>query len=205
MNQFIPDIGSSGLFSLGAPFDNALTANVSYNCTAIRSLKEVTAAGEDTFNTYYLPKEISEATYNEHLAAGVYLVTLQSGTGAIVYVPSAYILSAPNVSGVKYGSMMLGVSLGALADSVSLEALKTSIANLVSDMIGVTPTLKEMVVSQVSLISQTDHEAIEIARQARITLVKTDYARLREVTIQRDTALQTIAQLNAYIKQHITP
>ena len=205
MQQFVPDIGSSGLFSLGAPFDNALTANVSYTCTAIRSLKEVTAAGEDTYTTYYLPKEITQAIYDTHIEAGVYLVTLQSGTGSIVYVPSAYILSAPNVSGVKYGSVMLGVSLGALADTVSLEALKTSITNLVVATIGVTPTLKAMVVSQASLISQADHEAIEIARAARITITKSDYSRLREVTAQRDTALETIAQLNAYIQDHLTP
>jgi hypothetical protein len=195
MQQFVPDIGSSGLFSLGAPFDNALTANVSYTCIAIRGLNEVTAAGEDTYDVYYLPRQITKEVYNTHVTAGVYLITLQSGTGSIVYVPSVYILSAPNVSGVKYGTVMLGVSLGALADNVSLEALKTSITNLVRDTLGVTPTLKAMVVSQASLISQTDHEAIE----------KSDYARLREMTIQRDTALETIAQLNAYILEHITP
>lgn len=191
---------ASGVFTLEAPYNALMPAQIIYTCKGIRKLTDIIASGLDPFEEYYEPNGITDTAYQLDLLADVSIVSLVSSGGNWLYVPSTAILSYPTTSGVSYTAMMVGVSLGALPDSTDLTALKTSVSNVVKDLLGVTPTIKEVAVSDTALISYVKHTSIETARNTLRVTTKSDKAKLVEMTTERDALLLRVTQLEAYIK-----
>jgi hypothetical protein len=202
-NNFIPQIGSKGVWKLLTPFDTALSPQTHYTCIGIRKLSDFSAAGEDAFITYYEPASLSKDTYIADLNNDVCIITLQQNSGSVVYVPSSYIDGFPDVNGYIYNSVVLAISLGALPETLDLTYIKSKIVDDVREIIGITSTVRTVVISEPKVIGTDDHNAITAARQANITAVKTDYANYIEAVAQRDSAYQKIQVLEQYIKDHL--
>lgn len=190
---FTPDIGQSGIYKLVFPFDTLVTPKVVYTCRSLRTINDILAAGEEIFDTYYKSIGLTKTDYERDAKANVCIVGLQSGTGEWIYVPTSYIESAPNMNGVKYTSLVLGVSLGPLPDKFNLEGLIAIFKDATTATIGVTPEVKGIVVSQPAILSREEHDRLTLARNEKITQNRTDYSRVREQT-------QLIARLNAKIE-----
>lgn len=190
---FTPDIGQSGIYKLVFPFDTLVTPKVVYTCRSLRTINDILAAGEEIFDTYYKSIGLTKTDYERDAKTNVCIVGLQSGTGEWIYVPTSYIESAPNMNGVKYTSLVLGVSLGPLPDKFNLEGLIAIFKDATTATIGVTPEVKGIVVSQPAILSREEHDRLTLARNEKITQNRTDYSRVREQT-------QLIARLNAKIE-----
>ena len=190
---FTPDIGQSGIYKLVFPFDTLVTPKVVYTCRSLRTINDILAAGEEIFDTYYKSIGLTKTDYERDAKANVCIVGLQSGTGEWIYVPTSYIESAPNMNGVKYTSLVLGVSLGPLPDKFNLEGLIAIFKDATTATIGLTPEVKGIVVSQPAILSREEHDRLTLARNEKITQNRTDYSRVREQT-------QLITQLNAKIE-----
>ena len=190
---FTPDIGQSGIYKLVFPFDVLITPKVVYTCRSLRTINDILAAGEEIFDTYYKSIGLTKTDYERDAKANVCIVGLQSGTGEWIYVPTSYIELAPNMNGVKYTSLVLGVSLGPLPDKFNLEGLIAIFKDATTATIGVTPEVKGIVVSQPAILSREEHDRLTLARTEKITQNRTDYSRVREQT-------QLITQLNAKIE-----
>lgn len=190
---FTPDIGQSGIYKLVFPFDTLVTPKVVYTCRSLRTINDILAAGEEIFDTYYKSIGLTKTDYERDAKANVCIVGLQSGTGEWIYVPTSYIELAPNMNGVKYTSLVLGVSLGPLPDKFNLEGLIAIFKDATTATIGVTPEVKGIVVSQPAILSREEHDRLTLARTEKITQNRTDYSRVREQT-------QLITQLNAKIE-----
>lgn len=190
---FTPDIGQSGIYKLVFPFDTLVTPKVVYTCRSLRTINDILAAGEEIFDTYYKSIGLTKTDYERDAKANVCIVGLQSGTGEWIYVPTSYIELAPNMNGVKYTSLVLGVSLGPLPDKFNLEGLIAIFKDATTATIGVTPEVKGIVVSQPAILSREEHDRLTLARNEKITQNRTDYSRVREQT-------QLIARLNAKIE-----
>lgn len=190
---FTPDIGQSGIYKLVFPFDTLVTPKIVYTCRSLRTINDILAAGEEIFDTYYKSIGLTKTDYERDAKANVCIVGLQSGTGEWIYVPTSYIESAPNMNGVKYTSLVLGVSLGPLPDKFNLEGLIAIFKDATTATIGVTPEVKGIVVSQPAILSREEHDRLTLARTEKITQNRTDYSRVREQT-------QLITQLNAKIE-----
>jgi hypothetical protein len=104
------------------------------------------------------------------------------------------------MNGIVYRAMMMGISLGALPDTMKLDALKTALSNLITDTLGITPTIKEIVVSVPSIVNKEDHDLIEAARLAKIVVMTSDAAKLNQANQDLDRARTKIAELENYIK-----
>lgn len=205
MSQLIPGIGAKGLYTLQAPFAAKLLTNTAYSCEAVRKLEDIVAAGEDPQALYYTPNALDATKYKADLAAGVCIVSLQAGNGSWVYVPSSFIEQMPNQGGVPYTSLVVAVSLGPVANSTDLSYLKTKLATVVTENIGVAaPEVHVVAVSAVTNISQTEHQTIEAARLANKSENQTDYAKLLAVTAQRDAAYVRITELETQLLAAIT-
>ena len=204
-NSLLIDINASGLFKLEEPFNTLMQIDTIYTCKAVRKLSDIVAEGFDPYERYYLPYSISEADYLLDLQADVAIVSLFSATGQWVYVPSTKIISYPSVNGITYNAIMLGVSLGALPDNVLLDALKTSIANLVTDTLGVDSIIREIVVSPPAIVPTTDHALINTARQAKINIFKSERALYLKAQADLVVARQKIASLELYIRNNRPP
>ena len=190
---FTPDIGQSGVYKLVYPFDSLVTPKVVYTCRSLRTINDILAAGEEIFETYYKAIGLTQADYERDAKANVCIVGLQSGTGEWIYVPTSYIETAPNMNGVKYTSLVLGVSLGPLPDKFNLEGLIAIFKDATTVTIGVIPEVKGIVVSQPAILNREEHERLEAARNEKITQNRTDYSRVREQA-------QLITQLTAKVQ-----
>lgn len=205
MPNVIPQIGTRGLYRLLEPFQAALQPGVAYSCVATRRLQDITAAGGDPQDQYYTPKGLTSERYQADLAANVCIVSLQSSAGHWVYVPSSFIDGAPDQGGIPYTTMALAISLSALPDSVDLSYLKTKLHDVVLDTLGVETTVRSVALSATTLLSQAEHNAIEAARQAKISNHSTDYAQRLVIEAQRDAAFQRIQLLEEFIRVNHSP
>lgn len=201
----LPPIGTSGIYKLKAPFDTQLQPNTSYRADSLRRISDYLELGVDPFEEFYdkngLPKEI----YDQDVQNQVVIAGLVSAAGHWVYVPSTYIISFPDLNGVPYTVMVLGLELGAIPQYMDLTGLKNTLANLCQDTIGVMPTVKEVAISAVSKLSQADHDALEAGRQAKITNTTTDRAKAIALQAQVTALQQQISALQDYIKTKLPP
>lgn len=200
-----PPINVTGVYALSPPWNQDIVPNTPYTCIAIRKFADIIRKGEDPFALYYEPKGLQYSDYQRDSAAGECIVTLRSAGGQFIYVPTSYILSYPNQSGVPYAVMVLGVNLGAIPNNLDLSAIRSKIATVVHDVLGVTPTIQQAVISEVKNKSASDHAAIEAARQAQITERQTDYSKYlaSQQTVQAQA--QRIQELETYIRTHLPP
>jgi len=179
MAAILPNIGTTGLFTLKSPFDSQLLAGVAYTCTAIRKVEELLAMGVDPFVTYYKANNITSDIYNSDLITGLSIVTLQSvGGGHLVYVPSTFIDGYPSVGGVSYTRLGLAVDIGSLPDQMNLGLLINKVSDLVQATIGVTPkSITKVALSATTLIDNDKSVTLENARKLLIQQSETDLAR----------------------------
>lgn len=201
----IPPVGTSGVYKLAPPFNTLLQANMSYRCDAVRRIADFLEAGFDPFEEFYVPRGLSRAVYDQDLQNQVCVVSLVSSGGHWVYVPTTYILSYPDINGVPYAVMVLGLELGAIPNYKDLTGLKQAIANLTRDTIGITPTVKEVAISAVQKLSQADHDALEAARMSAINNSQTDRAKLLAAQAELAALRQQYSELEAYVSASINP
>lgn len=197
---YLPDIGATGNYTLKTPFNVLVKPQVSYTCKAIRKLSDLIADGLDPFELIYNPVDILQSIYDQELKDDVCIISLQTGDGEWLHIPNNYIIKFPNMNGIVYRAMMLGISLGALPDTLNLDALKTAMTNLVYDNLGVTSVVKEVVISVPSIISKVDHDLIETARLSKVSLTMSDSGLLGKAQNDLDKARIQIANLEEFIK-----
>lgn len=196
----IPPIGTSGIYKLDAPFATKLQANMSYRCDAVRRVADFLEVGLDPFEEIYASNGLTRERYDLDLANQVCIISLVSASGHWVYVPSTFVLAYPDINGVPYTVMVLGVELGAIPNYKDLTGLKQVLSNLVRDTIGITPTIREVAISAVQKLSQSDHDALENARTLAINNSQTDRAKLIATEAQLAALQQQYAQLEAYVR-----
>jgi len=174
MARMTPPLLTKGRYTLVSPF--VAEGTVLYTCTALRTFAECEVAGEDVLTDVYLKYNLSQTEYNRDLAKGALLVTLMSETQPPIFVPDTYIESYPNLSDVTYNHIVLTASLGAVPDFLNLEFLKAQMRSLISDVIGLEPTVQVARAISSGIITPEQHEAMEVGRQSAIKLRTTDRA-----------------------------
>lgn len=201
----IPPIGTSGIYKLAAPFNTLLQSNTSYRCDAVRRIADFLEVGLEPYEEFYQPNSLTRETYDQDVRNQVCIISLVSSGGHWVYVPSTYILSYPDLNGVPYTVMVLGLELGAIPNYKDLTGLKQALSNLTRDTIGVVPTIKEVAISAVQKLSQSDHDALENARALSISNSQTDRAKLLATQAELAALKLQYAQLEQYVQQQMTP
>lgn len=199
-----PPVNVSGMFTLANPFNQDVIPNTPYTVIAVRKFADIIRKGENPYEVYYLPRGLTQSDYQRDTAALECIVTLRSAAGQFIYVPTSYILSYPNQSGVRYTAIALLVQLGAIPDTSDLSAVRTRISNVVRDTYGLTPTIQQLSYSDTVLKSAGDHAAIEAARTAAITEHQTDYAKYQQALATVTAQALRIQQLEAYIKSKLS-
>jgi hypothetical protein len=200
MANILPSIGTTGIYRLTAPFDTKLHVNVPYTCIAIRRLSDLVNSGIDPLNSIYTANSLVEAVYVQDVKNEVSVLSLQSPSGHMVYVPNSYLAGYPDISGVRYATMAIGVNLGAIPESVNLTALQQKFISTAREYLGVTAEASIVALSEPVMVSETDSHALEAARQSNIDTIVTDYSKFLAKQAQLDTALAKIAELEAFIE-----
>lgn len=201
MDMILPTIGSSGFFSLRAPFDTVILPNERYTCQAVRKLSDYLANNEKPKEDIYLANSVTEDIYEEDLKANASIVSLQAGTGHWVYVPARFVIQYPVVNGIPYRTMMIGISLPALPADKDLSFLRASIENLVRDTLGVDSATRVVETSKVVLVDKAKHDLTQSQRDAIAAGVTTDRSRYMDTLTKLNQALQKIQILESYIEE----
>lgn len=205
MAGVLPTIGVSGSWKLKAPLDTKLLPSMSYSCQGIQSLLSVIASGRDVFAEDYEPNGISQATYDEHVAEGISIISLVSSTGVSLNVPSPYLDGWPSSDVIPYVVMGALVTLGAIPNTLSPEFLTPIIQNAVKAALGNDAAVEYVTMGEVQNILFSDHTALEIARKANIDNNNTDYVRRLKAEADLVAARATIAALQKFIKDSGVP
>ena len=184
----LPVLGSIGSYTFASPF-NTTSAGDSFTCESIRSISEMVNSGIDVYTTIYAANSLTETQYTTDLAADVYIVSLSCTNGVWLQIPNSYISAQPNVDGVIYASMTLGVSLDAIPVNTNLTALSSAISNVVADMYGITPSITPIQTSKTKIVSAANNTIIQNARLARITSNTTDTAKYLALQTKYDELL----------------
>lgn len=206
-----PPIGARGRYILTYPWQ-ANPAKL-YTCLAIRSFADIYKQGQDVYNLFYkamglendqsIGGEIFQFASEALLKPN--MITIRSDDGETIYVPDTFIQSFPSMGEVKYSHMVLSLSLGPIPDYVSLAALKDAIADTVRDNIGVVPTVREHVAPSTDNPTPEQHEALETARLAAISMSLTDYAKWLLATAENEAKQATIHTLTSMLKSNNIP
>lgn len=199
--SLIPELGAIGTFTLSSPFNTLISSTARLECKSIRKISELLAVSENVYIKYYKKNNISEQDYEKDRLADVCILGLMAENGKWFYVPNSYLLAYPNLSGVPYSKIILGVSLGAIPHSLNLDPLKELISDTVLNVLGINPQIELVAASQTALLDYDDHDKIENARKAKITIDKPTELRLAEMTRLRDQAVAKVTMLEKYIKK----
>lgn len=196
-----PPIRTIGRYVLKTPWV-ASSAKV-YECEAIRSFDDLSQLGVDIYEEFYA----SQGLINGEEYGGVVfsfeserqkdpnIITLRAQDGEYIYVPDTYILSYPNMSGVKYSNMVISANLGPLPDFLDLSALKTELGDFIAQFIGVTPTLNEHRADSTNQPTPVQHDILESARLAAISIYTTHYVELQQERAKTLKLTQTVDAL----------
>lgn len=199
----IPTIGAKGIYTLKDPFTNDPIPGEEYTCQAIRKLSDYIANNEDPYELIYSPKGITEDLYKADLEDDMYVVSLQSESGQWILVPASYLQAYPFTNGVRYRTMMIGLSIGAIPFDMDLGPIMDTLKNVVAEGLGITPEAKAIETSRPIMISRERHDAIVETRRARATMALTDAGKLMALQREHEIALQKLQLLEAHIKSLI--
>lgn len=199
MARNTPPLHAKGVYSLLAPWTTV--GNALYECIAIRSFADFVDRGESVFERFYAPKSLDLVTYEADYNQGAHIITLQSETSAIIFVPDTYIEKFPDLTGVAYKRIVCSILLGPLPDSVDLTFLKASLAALTSDVTGVEGTVTDHVAPYAGVVSADQHATLEAGRQAAIANRTTDRATVLSQQVLINAQNQRIQALEQLVTQ----
>lgn len=201
----LPVVGSSGFYTLAAPFDVAAQDNVEYTCMAVRRISDYQANNEKVQEEIYTANEIDEVVWEEDLEKDAYIVSLQSKNGHWLYVPARYVLAYPSVNGVQYRTLHIGIALPAMPLEQNLDQLLDELKQVTDTSLGVSCRIRTVEASKVQIIPFDEHEASIQTRlqnaQGRTNL----YARYKAVEDENVALRAKLAKLEAYIKANYIP
>lgn len=201
-----PPLLTKGRYTVAAPF--TVNPTSIYTCVAIRSFSDIYQLGYDVYKTYYEPMGLVNGTvvgsttfdFNVERNKQPNIITLRSEEGTFLYVPDTYITSFPDMGDILYNHMVLSVSLGALPDYLDLSSLKAAIQSIVAQHFGVASSVvSEHRTPSTNNPTRTQHEVLETARLAAITLLETDHAKALRLQVQNTLLQNKINALTAIL------
>jgi UDP-N-acetylglucosamine transferase subunit ALG13 len=199
MEYVIPTVGSSGYFKLQAPFNTIILENELYTCQAIRRISEYLANNEDIKTDIYDKYQIDEAIYKEHVEEDIFIISLQAQVGQWVYVPVSYILAFPEVNGIPYRTVGIGISLPAFPADKDFSALITDLQNLITDRLGTACIVRVTETSKTLLVTREKHDELTTERNVIIDGSVTDRSRYNKLLIDHQDVLAQNTALSDYI------
>lgn len=192
----LPAMNAKGRFVLKAPFE--AKPNVVYEVTAIREFSDLYFQGVDVYREFYLKVGLEdgvtvnkeEFNFSKEVSQYPSIVTLEGSDRSIIYVPSTYIVSFPEVNEVtKYSRLILSMDIGMLPDSLNLDSVLKEVSDLVSKRVGinVVPVLNRAYTPTQPTLEE--HLVLENTRLGNIQAIDNTFSE-KERYKEENTALQ---------------
>ena len=200
VSRLTPAVGLKGVFGVSAPF--VVGASVEYSVTAVERFTKIMGRGIDLYQELYVPNQIPEDKFNEDVAAGACLITLQPEYGAPIVVPDTYITTYPRNDLYKYRRLILSIDLGPVPNSLDVSYLQQVFASSASDLIGVEPKVDLIEIPLDDTVTPEQHDVNEATRKAKIKTRTTIYAENATLRQQNANLLDTQKRLIQLLEQN---
>ena len=158
--------------------------------------------GIDLYQELYVPNQIPEDKFNEDVAAGACLITLQPEYGAPIVVPDTYITTYPRNDLYKYRRLILSIDMGPVPNSLDVSYLQQVFASSSSDLIGVEPKVDLIEIPLDDTVTPEQHDVNEATRKAKIKTRTTIYAENATLRQQNANLLDTQKRLIQLLEQN---
>jgi hypothetical protein len=202
MASYIPFVGTKGRFKFKEPFNQVLKNDNIYKIESLRTFDNLSESGIDVYETVYKKHNLTKEDYNRDLIDGkVVIVELSDEGGKYYNIPSSYILSVPNVTGVLYRNKMLVVDLGFLPDDTNFTELITNTDELVKELLGIKVETNVIDASPTIMVSNQQHKVNEKERLMTIKSEDNVYTRLKHCEDKLKQAKKIINNLELAIEQ----
>lgn len=198
--EVTPYVGMTGLWSLKAPYSNLIDTKVEYTCISVNNISGMIAQGLDPKKDIYIASGDTEANFILDQQNNRCIVQLQAGTGVIVTVPNSALNKLPTADGVNYVSLVLGISLSIIPESLDLSTLKDKISQLVLKEIGVKSTVFQSIMGGSIVLDHSKHEQIETARAAIVANSSNTLLENEQLKTQVQALANKVTMLENYIK-----
>lgn len=185
----IPPLGIECLFSFKKPFNAYVSSTLNINLSEVKlkvisiiSMRDMVAIEKiDPFTRYYVPIGIPEADFKFDFDHDVPIITLLYNETNVVKIPLSYISFYKAISQIEYSNKVVVVDLGMLPTSVHTEVYFDTLKDFIETRFGVRPEVKEVNLGS-KIVSSTEHEQNELARQNVITIHDTNETKLQKIT-----------------------
>lgn len=204
-SEIVPYIGMTGLYALKAPYTSLIDESIEYTCIAVNTISSMLSDGLNPLADIYLANGDTQGNYDLDEENNRTIITLQSGVGGVIVIPNSALMLLPNSDGINYTSVVLGVSLSVIPDTLDLTDLKQNIGDLVFNKLGVRNTVFSTVMGGSIVVNHTRHAAIEAARLSNIS--SGSNALLNNIILQQTNAdlVLKIQKLELFIKTRLNP
>lgn len=189
----------TGTYELKTPYAQLVMATTEYTCVKLQSLSASVAAKEDPYTNVYLANGATQTDFDADIAAGAYLVTIQSGTGNLVVFPSTALVSVPNTDGKICRNLVMSVSLSVLPDGTDLTGLKQQIEDLVLNTLGVKSSIYVTQRGAVTVLNTAQVTALNAARQMNIRTMSSPLYRNMQLQAQNEALIAQVKAMSDFI------
>ena len=198
--NYIPTVGSKGVYKLAAPFDQLMAVGEYYICKSVRKISEILANNDDPEKLVYTRYSLDQEIYTQHKTEDMEIVYLQSEKGHWLYVPASFIQEFPDPNGVIYRAVGISVLLPAIPVSYQLDQLKAEITGVVKDITGLRCTIKQTFTSRPLAVPVEKHEATQQTRAIERALSPDIYSRYRKLQLENDILAAKVQALEQHIR-----
>ena len=198
--NYIPTVGSKGVYKLAAPFDQLMAVGEYYICKSVRKISEILANNDDPEKLVYTRYGLDQEIYTQHKTEDMEIVYLQSEKGHWLYVPASFIQEFPDPNGVIYRAVGISVLLPAIPVSYQLDQLKAEITGVVKDITGLRCTIKQTFTSRPLAVPVDKHEATQQTRAIERALSPDIYSRYRKLQLENDILVAKVQALEQHIR-----
>lgn len=198
--NYIPTVGSKGVYKLAAPFDQLMAVGEYYICKSVRKISEILANNDDPEKLVYTRYSLDQEIYTQHKTEDMEIVYLQSEKGHWLYVPASFIQEFPDPNGVIYRAVGISVLLPAIPVSYQLDQLKAEITGVVKDITGLRCTIKQTFTSRPLAVPVEKHEATQQTRVIERALSPDIYSRYRKLQLENDILAAKVQALEQHIR-----
>lgn len=205
----LPAMNSKGRFELKEPF--SCKPDVIYEVTAIREFSDLYYQGVDVYREYYVPAGLingveykgSTFNFNEEVKQFPSILTLEGTDRTIIYVPSTYVVSFPEISEVStYSRLIMSVDLGALPDNLDLSGVIKEVNDMVSKRVGINA---QAVLSRAYTPTQPtreQHITLENTRLGNIKAIDNTYAQKEKYKAENVQLQKQIKTLLSVLREN---
>lgn len=198
--MILPEVGTTGRYKLKGKLTNLLEPNRSYECIAVRKIRELEMLGVNILEEFYLPIKLTQEDLNEDIRKDASIVSLKTSNGTVTRFPNTYLTHYPSMQGIKYSVVGLGVNIGALPTSFDLSDIQQEIKELVLNRLGLRAQIRVLTLSPEEYLNHEDHQRVEQDRLSKVR-VKSNVQLALEQEQEKNLKLsQYVRELETYIK-----